>query len=141
MAFLKDDISINTILGEGSFFSNEVKVQGNLRIQGDVDGNIEAKGNVFIGEKARVRGDILADSAEIYGIVLGDIIAPKSIIIASTAVVIGDIFSREVQIDSKAIFSGHCISIKDEAEYEKAKKLYSTEKLIVSNKINNKIGG
>jgi len=143
MAFLTDDISINTILGEGSFISNELKIKGNLRIQGDVDGNIEATGSIFIGEKARVRGDIIASSAEIFGIVLGDVIAPKSIKILSTAAVIGDIFTKEVQIDRKAIFNGHCISHKEEEEYEKSKNLYITEKSILSNKISdsNAFGG
>ena len=135
MAFLTDDIAINTILGEGSFFKNEVKIQGNVRIQGDVDGNIDATGNVFIGEKARIRGDVNASSAEIFGIVLGDIHAPHPVKIFSSAVVIGDVFTKAVQIEGKAVFQGHCISLRDEEKFEKSKNLFMTEKSILSNKI------
>ena len=135
MAFLTDDIAINTILGEGSFFKNEVKIQGNVRIQGDVDGNIDATGNVFIGEKARIRGDVNASSAEIFGIVLGDIHAPHHVKIFSSAVVIGDVFTKAVQIEGKAVFQGHCISLRDEEKFEKSKNLFMTEKSILSNKI------
>ena len=135
MAFLTDDIAINTILGEGSFFKNEVKIQGNVRIQGDVDGSIDATGNVFIGEKARIRGDVNASSAEIFGIVLGDIHAPHHVKIFSSAVVIGDVFTKAVQIEGKAVFQGHCISLRDEEKFEKSKNLFMTEKSILSNKI------
>ena len=135
MAFLTDDIAINTILGEGSFFKNEVKIQGNVRIQGDVDGNIDGTGNVFIGEKARIRGDVNASSAEIFGIVLGDIHAPHHVKIFSSAVVIGDVFTKAVQIEGKAVFQGHCISLRDEEKFEKSKNLFMTEKSILSNKI------
>ena len=135
MAFLTDDIAINTILGEGSFFKNEVKIQGNVRIQGDVDGSIDATGNVFIGEKARIRGDVNASSAEIFGIVLGDIHAPHHVKIFSSAVVIGDVFTKAVQIEGKAVFQGHCISLRDEEKFEKSKNLFMTEKSILSTKI------
>lgn len=135
MAFLTDDISINTILGEGSSFKNEVKVRGNLRIQGDVDGNVDASGNVFIGEKARIRGDVNADSAEIFGIVIGDINAPKYVKISSSAVVIGDIYTKRVQIEANAVFQGHCISHKNNEKFEKAKSTFLTEKSILSSKV------
>lgn len=135
MAFLTDDISFNTILGEGSFFANEVKINGNVRIQGDVDGNIETKGNIFIGEKSRIKGDIIASSAEIFGVVIGDITADKGVTIHSSATVIGDVFAKKVQIEDKSIFNGHCISIKNDEDYEKAKNSYITEKSILMNKI------
>ena len=135
MGFLTDDISINTVLGDGSFFKNEVKVQGNVRIQGDVDGNIDATGNVFIGEKARIRGDINAASVEIFGILLGDIHAPHHVKIFSSAAVIGDVFTKHIQIEGKAVFQGHCISLKDDDKFEKSKNLFVTEKSILSKKV------
>lgn len=132
MAFFTDDISINTILGENSFFKDEIKIDGNVRIYGNVDGNINATGKVFIGEKARIRGDINALSAEIFGIVLGDVNAPTSVKIMSSAAVIGDVTTKEVQIEEDAIFKGHCISHKDEAAFEKAKTRRLNEKAVLS---------
>ena len=137
MGFLADDISINTVLGNGSFFKNEVRVQGNVRIQGDVDGNIDATGNVFIGEKARIRGNINAASVEIFGILLGDIHAPQHVKIFSPAAVIGDVFTKRIQIEEKAVFQGHCISHRDDDKFEKSKIRFVTEKSILSSKIGN----
>ena len=132
MAFFTDDISINTIIGIDSKFSGNLSVNGFLRIDGDVDGNIETSGKVFIGEKARVRGNITAASAEVCGIVLGDITAPKKITLFSSSAVIGDVTTRNIEIESNGIFHGHCISLKSEERYSESVSSYSDEKIIKS---------
>lgn len=114
MAFLTDDISINTIIGAGSSVSGDIKINGFVRVDGDVDGNIETTSNIIIGAKARIRGDIRAASAVISGIVIGDITAPLSIKLLSTSAVIGDITSKRLVIEDKVILHGHCITLKDE---------------------------
>ena len=92
MAIFNDNISINSILGTGSSVKGDVKINGFARIDGDIDGNIEATGNVIIGENARIRGNIKAKSITVIGgIVLGDIVAPDFIKLLSSSVVIGEI--------------------------------------------------
>ncbi len=135
MAFLSDNASINTILGEGSSFRSGVKINGNVRIEGDIDGNVEATGNVFVGERAKIRGNISSDSIEIYGIVIGDVNAPTFVKLFSTSAVVGDIFTKKVQIADKAIFHGHCISWSDEALFEKAKNAWQTERSVLQNSV------
>ena len=70
MAFSFEDISINTIIGSDSFVSGNIKINGFVRVDGDIDGKIEASGNVIIGNKARVRGNISASSIVVGGIVV-----------------------------------------------------------------------
>ena len=100
MPFLNDDISINTFIGAGSTVSGNMKISGFTRIDGDVDGNLEISGKVIVGEKSRIKGNIIAKSAIIGGIVEGNITAPDAVQLFSTAVVIGDIvthnFSRSL---------------------------------------------
>ena len=55
-----DDISVNTIVGPGALITGNVTVSGFLRIDGDIDGNIQTQGRVIIGEEARIRGNIRA---------------------------------------------------------------------------------
>ncbi len=50
MALRIDDISINTILGHGSAITGNIKINGFVRIDGDIDGNLETDGNIIIGE-------------------------------------------------------------------------------------------
>ena len=130
MALRTDDISINTIIGKGSAISGDLKVNGFIRIDGDIDGSLETDGNVIVGENARIRGDLTAKSVIIGGIIKGNIKANESVKILAEAAVIGDIISRKVQVDGSAIIHGHCISIKDEAEFGKTSGEYLQSKAI-----------
>ena len=130
MALKFDDISINTILGKGSSITGDLRINGFVRLDGDIDGNLETDGNVIIGDNARIRGDVKAKSVIISGIVVGNIIAQEGIKILSEAAVLGDVISRKVQIDDKATFNGKCISIKDEELFEKESAQYLQSKAI-----------
>ena len=130
MALRVDDISINTIIGKGSAISGNMKVNGFIRVDGDIDGSLETDGNVIVGENARIRGNLIAKSVIFGGIIKGNIKASESVKILSEAAVIGDVLSRKVQIDGSAIMHGHCISIKDESEYGKTSGEYLQSKAI-----------
>jgi len=114
MAFRSDDISINTLLGTGSFIRGNVHVNGFVRIDGDIDGDLDTDGAVIISEKAKIKGNLKAKSAIIGGIVLGDISAREGVKLLSTSAVIGNIITRKIQMEDEVIFHGHCISISDE---------------------------
>ena len=130
MALRTDDISINTIIGKGSAISGNMKVNGFIRIDGDIDGSLETDGNVIVGENARIRGDLTAKSVIIGGIIKGNIKANESVKILADAAVIGDVISRKVQVDGSALIHGHCISIKDEVEYGKISGEYLQSRAI-----------
>ena len=124
MALRIDDISINTILGQGSAITGNIKINGFVRIDGDIDGNLETDGNIIIGENARIRGNVKAKSVIVGGIVLGNIEASQSIKVLATSAVIGDIVSHKVQVEQNAIIHGHFISIKDEQKFLKISDEY-----------------
>ena len=130
MALRIDDISINTILGNGSSMTGNIKVNGFVRIDGDIDGSLETDGNIIIGENARIKGKITAKSVIVGGIIVGDITAEENVRLLSTSVVIGDIVSHKVQIDDKVIFHGHCISIKENDKFQSESSKYFQGKSI-----------
>lgn len=130
MAFRSDDISINTLIGNGSFIKGNMWVNGFIRIDGDIDGDIETDGAVIISEKAKIRGNLTAKSAIVGGIVLGDISAKEGVKLLSSSAVIGNIITKKVQMEDDVIFQGHCISISDEERFEEAKKYFLQQKAI-----------
>ena len=130
MALKIDDISINTIIGKGTSVHGSMHINGFVRLDGDIDGNLETDGNVIIGDGARVRGDIKAKSVIVGGIVVGSILAQESIKVLEEAVVLGDIISRKVQIEDHTTFNGRCISIKDDDLFEKESDKYLQSKAI-----------
>lgn len=139
MAFLTDDISINTIIGLGSAVSGDVHANGFIRVDGDIDGNLESTGNIIIGDKARINGNINALSITIGGIVLGDIYAPNGIKLLSTSAVIGNISTKNLEIEENVIFHGHCIALKNDEEFNNAMEKFSNESAIRSRATNKAI--
>lgn len=131
MAVKIDDISLNTILGSGSSIKGDLKINGFVRIDGDIEGNLSTDGNVIIGENARIKGNVNAKSAIIGGIILGDVFVKENIKLLSSSVVIGDILSRKIQIEEAALFQGHCISIKNQDEYDRISQTYLQSKSII----------
>ncbi len=130
MAFRSDDISINTLIGNGSFIKGNMRVNGFIRIDGDIDGDIETDGAVIISERAKIRGNLTAKSAIVGGIVLGDISVKAGVKLLSSSAVVGNIIAKKVQMEDDVIFQGHCISISDEERFEEAKKYFLQQKAI-----------
>jgi cytoskeletal protein CcmA (bactofilin family) len=135
MAFLNEDISINSILGVGSTIRGDIKINGFVRIDGDIDGNLETTGNVIIGENARMQGNITARSVTVGGIVKGNITASESVQLLSTSIVVGDILTHHIMADEKVIFHGHCIALSNEAEYNDAFTKWQNVQVITSHSI------
>lgn len=73
-----------------------------------IDGNMEAKGSVKIGQGTVIVGNIKAASAVIAGAVKGDIDVMGPVIVDSTAIIVGDIKSKTVQINNGATIDGRC---------------------------------
>jgi cytoskeletal protein CcmA (bactofilin family) len=112
-------IGINTIIGSGSKFVGDLNVSGFVRIDGDVDGNVSTGGRIFIGPAARVHGNVSASSAVIGGIVLGNVDAPEEVKVNATAVVVGDVATRHLEVAEGVLLHGHCIALTAADDYER----------------------
>ena len=132
MALGFDDVSINTLIGAGSKCTGNMSVSGFVRIDGDLDGDIETTGRIIIGESARVFGNIRAKQVMIGGVVLGNVIAEQAAILFSTATVIGDLVSPKVQMEQNVVFHGMCIALEDKPRFNEAKKEWRTKVSIES---------
>lgn len=120
MAFLNEDIVINSILGPGSSIKGDIKVNGFIRVDGDIDGNLETTGNVIVGQKARIQGNVTAKTITVGGIIKGNITAAESVLLLSTSVVLGDIISRKIKAEENVIVNGHCIALTDDVAFDEA---------------------
>jgi cytoskeletal protein CcmA (bactofilin family) len=112
------DNSVDTVIGSGSKFVGEMNLQGFVRVDGDIDGNLDTAGSVFIGGAARIHGNVNAKSAMIGGIVLGNVSAPEGVRLFSSAAVVGDITTKHLVVDDGVILHGHCIALKDDQAFD-----------------------
>lgn len=87
----------------GDSKANEI-FANNAQIEGDV----EAKGAIKVGQGTVIVGNIVATSAVIAGAVKGNIDVRGPVIVDSSAVIVGDIKSKTVQINNGAAIDGRC---------------------------------
>ena len=127
-----DDISINTFIGPGSVISGDIRGNGFMRVDGDIDGNLETNGSIIISEKARIRGNVTSKAAIIGGIGISDVCASESVRLLTSSAVIGDIVTRRIQIEDKVIFQGHCIAVDDESSFNEKTERFLDEKAVRS---------
>ena len=127
-----DDISVNTIVGPGALIAGNVTVSGFLRIDGDIDGNVQTQGRVIIGEDARIRGNIKAASVSVGGIVQGDIIAPDYVVILSSGMVIGSVLTKKLRVDDNVILHGFCSATGEQTGFEEAETKYANQQALHS---------
>jgi len=101
-----DDFSINTIIGPGTSVSGNIDSGGFTRVDGNVQGDVKAKGRVIIGERARMKSNISGTSVTVGGVVFGNVLASERLIILTTGLIMGDIITRRIQADEGCLIHG-----------------------------------
>lgn len=133
MAFqAPEDVSINTLVGPGSFIRGELVVSGFIRIDGDIDGNLDATGRIIVGENARIRGDVHSKVITIGGVIQGDVVAPEGVVILSTGMVLGSVVTKRLQIEDTVIIHGDCFAVNDQVCFDRALSDYNNKKALQS---------
>jgi cytoskeletal protein CcmA (bactofilin family) len=97
---------VNTIIGEDSSFKGVLHTQRSLRVEGSFEGEINSQGEVFIGEKSKVKANIFGRRVEISGEVIGNIEASSGLHICKTGKVYGDLTGDHLLIEEGAIYKG-----------------------------------
>ncbi len=104
----KANIEVLTFLGIGTEFKGKVVFQGTLRVDGNVEGEIDGDDSLLVGESGVVNGSIRASSIQISGKVKGDIRAGEKLVLKKGCDVRGTIYSKSIIIEEGAIFNGTC---------------------------------
>ncbi len=103
--FSKNTEKLESFVGVNSHFKGDIKSKGTLRIDGRVDGNIEADWLV-LGEKAALKGDVTARGVITGGRIEGNITAKEILEIKSRGQVIGDITVSKLAVSEGGILEG-----------------------------------
>jgi cytoskeletal protein CcmA (bactofilin family) len=101
-------VSTRAYLDQGSKISGKLEFQEPVQIEGQVDGEINAKDRLTIGESAVVTAQIKAASVIVAGKLSGEIIATERIEIRPSAKVSGNLITPILVVHDGAIFEGNC---------------------------------
>lgn len=121
---IKGDINSDGSLDLRGSVTGNITIKGKLEVTGTIEGNsfadevfadaaqitgeIHSAGSVKVGEGAVVKGNITATSAVLAGAVKGDIDVQGPVILDSTAIIMGNIKSKSIQINNGAVIEGLC---------------------------------
>lgn len=95
-----------TTIGTNTRFVGTLTSDGNVRIDGSVEGDIEILGNLIIGETGRVIATIKAQNVHVSGAVKGEVVAAENLEISPTGKLWGDIAAAALHIEPGGLFRG-----------------------------------
>ncbi len=107
------------LIGQGTEITGDIICSGDLRIDGILTGNLNAKGKVVIGETGKIKGEITCKNSDISGILEGKVTVVELLALKSTSKIFGDITTSKLAIEPGARFTGYCnMSTESEKEIE-----------------------
>lgn len=105
-----------TVITRTSTVTGTIRTDGDIRIYGSFEGDIETAGAVTIGRAARVSAQISAKDVIVIGTLAGNIHAMGRVEILAGGRVLGDIASVALRIEDGGLFSGRSIVLDTDLE-------------------------
>ena len=97
-----------TIIAAGTTLKGDISSNGDIRIDGSLQGNIQCQAKVVIGANGSVDGDISGQQADIMGKVSGTIKVKELLQLKGGSYVNGNLYAGKLQIEPSANFNGQC---------------------------------
>ena len=96
------------IIAQGTNIIGDINSEGDFRIEGKIEGKINAKGRIVVGESGNVDGEITCGDADICGKVVGKLVVANLTVFKATAIFSGDVETKKLSIEPGAAFTGTC---------------------------------
>lgn len=95
-----------TVVGTSVKLKGNLKSDGDITVDGSVNGEIKTKGTVNIGPNANIIANVHAKNVIISGTVQGNVVATDRLNISESGRVYGDISANILSISAGALFTG-----------------------------------
>lgn len=120
---------VNSVIGRGTEFEGTIRTKETIRVEGFVKGDIISEGTVIIGNGGNVDGKIEAVNILVGGEVHGELFATEKIEANSSGRIFGDLHTKGLIVDEKALFQGTCeMTGREEVKNSQTKKEASEDK-------------
>lgn len=104
------ETTVTSVIGADCTIRGEVRCTGTIRVDGAVEGTVEAEDTIMIGQKAKVNASLHAKQIVIGGEVHGNVTAEETLEIQSTGSLYGDIQASKLTMALGVIFQGSCVT-------------------------------
>ncbi len=96
------------MIGTGTIIKGDLSSEGDLRVDGKIEGNTASKSKIALGAIGEIIGNVAARSADISGKIDGDVEIAETLFLRATAKINGNIKTSKLVIESGASFNGNC---------------------------------
>ena len=100
------ETTVTSVLGADCTVHGDVRCTGTIRVDGVVEGTVEAEDTIIIGHDAKVTASLHANQVIIGGEVRGDVTADDRLEIQATGSLHGDLHAPKLSISEGVIFEG-----------------------------------
>jgi len=104
----KNEERLDTIIGKTVKIKGDVMTDTGLRLDGQVDGNVDVGAVLITGKDSLIKGNIRCKEAIIAGHIEGSIIVSDVIEMQTGATIKGDINCKRIIIQKDCFFEGKC---------------------------------
>ncbi|MCB0700627.1 MAG: polymer-forming cytoskeletal protein [Chitinophagales bacterium] len=110
-----------TTIAAGTTINGDMESDTNLRIDGNIIGNVYCKAKIVLGESGIIQGDVQSANADVFGTINGNVVANDLVCLKAKSVVNGNINTKRLQIEPNATFNGQCKMTSEGAAAKPAK--------------------
>ena len=121
-----------TIIGSSIKVKGNFQGQGNIIVEGTLEGSLKTDASIYIGEQAKIVANTESKDAIVNGEVRGNIKAKNYLAIGGTAKIFGDLQYGEISIEKGAIINGQLLMLSD--DHKRNEKIKTEEKENASEK-------
>lgn len=83
---------------EATIIRGDIEALSDIRLDGELHGNLKVKGKIVVGPQARIVGNVECDSADIEGFVEGVLKVKDLLHIKETAIIKGDLLVGRLSV-------------------------------------------
>ncbi len=105
-----DASAINDIcrISAGTELKGTFVTKSDIRVDGSFEGDLVTEGKLVLGEQALFKGSIVCKSADIWGVVEGELTVKENASFKSSASFTGNLKTGKIAIEAGAKFNGNC---------------------------------
>ncbi|PDH43410.1 MAG: hypothetical protein CND43_03960 [Flavobacteriales bacterium MED-G15] len=96
-----------------TLIKGDIVSEGDLRIDGTLEGSIKTKGKIVVGKEGIIKGDVSCTNADVEGKIDGNLFVSENLNLRATSTIEGDVSIGKLIVEYGATFNASCSMNKD----------------------------